>query len=132
MPGTGSILPDTLSRLYELDDATKLGEDKAAPNHVLNSRAAAKETFPKLDSGEYFTPPDAEERKLLLLREHVKGHFGSDAIYRSLRRKGIYWTNLKNEATELVKQCIPCQMHTVRRDGFHPLRPIVAKLPDDH
>ncbi|ORE01626.1 hypothetical protein BCV72DRAFT_235981, partial [Rhizopus microsporus var. microsporus] len=65
LPGIDNILPDTLSP------------------HLLN-KAVSK--LPSEDSGEYMTPPK-EERKLILLREHLKGHFGSDAIYHALKRK---------------------------------------------
>ncbi|PHZ09024.1 uncharacterized protein RHIMIDRAFT_69229 [Rhizopus microsporus ATCC 52813] len=84
LPGIDNILPDTLSRLYEIEEpANELGGDKA---HLLN-KAVSK--LPSEDSGEYMTPPK-EERKLIFLREHLKGHFGSDAIYYALKRKSIY------------------------------------------
>lgn len=57
MPGIDNILPDTLSRLYEIDEpVNELGGDKA---RLLN-RAAIK--LLSEDSGEYMTPPK-EERK---------------------------------------------------------------------
>ncbi|KAG1168619.1 hypothetical protein G6F70_009027 [Rhizopus microsporus] len=125
LPGIDNILPDTLSRLYEIDEpVNELGGDKV---RLLN-RAASK--LPSEDSGEYMTPPK-EERKLILLREHLKGHFGSDAIYHALKRKGIYWSNLKEDAVELVKSCTPCQQFNIIKKGYNPLRPITAKLPGD-
>ncbi|KAG1491845.1 hypothetical protein G6F53_013032 [Rhizopus delemar] len=126
LPGVDNILPDTFSRLYEIEDPVNgLGGDKP---HLLN-RVAVK--LPSEDKGEYMTPQDPEERKLLLLREHSKGHFDSDAIYHALKRKGINWSNLKNEAVELVKSCIPCQQFNIIKKGYNPLRPITATLPGD-
>jgi hypothetical protein len=127
LPGIDNILPDTLSRLFESEDpANELGGDKA----MYNKRAEI-DNLPSTDSGEYMTPADPEERKLLLMREHLKGHFASDAIYYGLKRKGIYWANLKNEAIELVKSCIPCQQFNIVKKGYNPLRPITASLPGD-
>ncbi|EIE78251.1 hypothetical protein RO3G_02955 [Rhizopus delemar RA 99-880] len=126
LPGIDNILPDTLSRLYEIENpVNELGGDNA---RLLN-RTAIK--LPSINDGEYITPADSEERKELLLKEHLKGHFGSDAIYHALKRKGIYWNNLKEEAVELVKSCVPCQQFNIIKKGYNPLRPITATLPGD-
>lgn len=85
---------------------------------------------PILSVGTCITP-DVPERRLVLMREHIKGHFGSDAIYQSLRRQGIYWKNLKNEAIEFVKTCPKCQQHNVIQKGYNPLKSIVSPLPCD-
>jgi transposase InsO family protein len=127
LPGIDNILPDTLSRLFEAEEpANELGRDKA-----LCNKRAVLDTLPSEDSGEYMTPADPQERKLLLMREHLKGHFASDAIYYGLKRKGIYWSNLKNDAIELVKSCVSCQQFNIVKKGYNPLRPITATLPGD-
>jgi transposase InsO family protein len=127
LPGIDNILPDTLSRLFESEHPeNELGGDKA-----LYNKSATIDNLPSDDSGEYMTPADPEERKLLLMREHLKGHFASDAIYYGLKRKGIYWANLKNEAIELVKSCVQCQQFNIVKKGYNPLRPITASLPGD-
>jgi transposase InsO family protein len=97
----------------------------------LYNKRAVIDNLPSEDSGEYMTPDDPNERKLLLMREHLKGHFASDAIYYGLKRKGIYWANLKNEAIQLVKSCTPCQQFNIVKKGYNPLRPITASLPGD-
>jgi len=126
LPGIDNILPDTLSRLFEVSHpVNELGGDNA---YIIN-RAAIK--VPSINSGEYMTPSDPEERKQLLTHEHLQGHFGSDAIYNALKRKGIYWNNLKNEAVDLVKSCLQCQQFNIIKKGYNPLRPITATLPGD-
>ena len=126
LPGIDNILPDTLSRLFEVNHpVNELGGDRAP---IIN-RAAVK--VPSINSGEYMTPSDPEERKQLLTHEHLQGHFGSDAIYNALKRKGIYWNNLKNEAVDLVKSCVQCQQFNIIKKGYNPLRPITATLPGD-
>ena len=129
LPGIDNKLCDMLSRLFESPNpVNELGEG----NLKLISRAAIiDKSLPNINSGEYMTPPTPEERKELLIDEHLKGHFGSDAIYYALKRKGIYWKDLKNEAAELIKSCTPCQQFNIVRKGYHPLRPITCKLPGD-
>lgn len=135
LPGIKNILPDALSRLFEdhtlpIKPANELVGDK----NVMHNRKATKhnvnESTVEVVKDDFLTPPH-EDRQLLLLREHTKGHFGSDAIYHSLRRQGIYWTNLKNEAVDLVKHCVQCQKHNIVQKGYNPLRPLVSSLPGD-
>jgi transposase InsO family protein len=128
LPGISNILPDTLSRLFEnQDESNELGGEKAP----MRSCAVIRDTLPDIMSGEYFTPPTQEERNKLLLREHSKGHFGAEAILHALKRQGIYWLDLKKDAIELIKSCIPCQRHNIIRKGYNPLRPVLATLPGD-
>ncbi|KAG2210684.1 hypothetical protein INT45_002557, partial [Circinella minor] len=131
LPGIANILPDALSRLFETDSemSNELGGDKS----IMRSRVARKiqEELPKIDSGEYFTPPTQEERMKLLSHEHSKGHFGVEAMLQALKRNGIYWLNLKKDANELIQACVPCQRHNIIQKGYNPLRPVLATLPGD-
>lgn len=131
LPGIANVLPDSLSRLFEnnYELSNKLGGDKS----ILRSRIARniQEEVPKIDSGEYFAPPTQDERIKLLSHEHSKGHFGVEAILQALKRKGIYWLNLKKDANELIQACIPCQRHNIIQKGYNPLRPVLATLPGD-
>ncbi|KAG1246794.1 hypothetical protein G6F57_020098 [Rhizopus arrhizus] len=99
LPGIDNILPDTLSRLYEIENPVN---ELEGDNARLLNRTAIK--LPSINDGECITPADSEERKELLLKEHLKGYFGSDTIYHALKRKDIYWNNLKEEAVELLGQ----------------------------
>ncbi|KAG2210687.1 hypothetical protein INT45_003171, partial [Circinella minor] len=129
LPGISNVLPDTLSRLFEDDYAlsNELGGDK----FIMRNRAAIMEPLPSETSGEYFTPPTQQERDELLKLEHVKGHFGVEAVVHALKRKGIFWSSLKKDANELIKACVPCQRHNIARKGYNPLRPVLAALPGD-
>ncbi|KAG2191768.1 hypothetical protein INT47_010343, partial [Mucor saturninus] len=132
LPGVANVLPDALSRLSEEPESSlnELGGDNGFMSIMRNS-AVTKEPLPDILSGEYFTPPTENERNSLLVEEHLKGHFGIEAIVHALKRKGIYWTNLKNQANELIQSCIQCQRHNITRKGYNPLRPVTATLPGD-
>ena len=129
LPGIANVLPDALSRLWENDEepSNKLVGDK----RIMRNRKAQIEPVPSLSSGEYFTPPTETEREELLKHEHLKGHFGSDAILNAIKRKGIYWLTLRKDADELIKACIPCQRHNITTKGYNPLKPVLATLPGD-
>ncbi|KAG0777369.1 hypothetical protein G6F21_013371 [Rhizopus arrhizus] len=81
LPGIDNILPDTLSRLYEIENPVN---ELEGDNARLLNRTAIK--LPSINDGECITPADSEERKELLLKEHLKGYFGSDTIYHALKR----------------------------------------------
>lgn len=143
LPGVDNVLPDALSRLFSVVD--ELGEDKAMAykenkSGTMINRAMTRSKkvesssirdWSDIEQNTFMTPPE-EDRKALLEETHLFGHFGSDAIYKSLRRKGIYWKNLKNEAIELVKQCNECQKFNIVKKGYNPLRPISSSVPGDH
>jgi hypothetical protein len=134
LSGIKNVLPDTLSRLFEANEPLNELEGGKGKRKSLISRAASLFTdidLPDIHSGEYMTPPTSEERHQLLEIEHSKGHFASDAIYYALKRKGIYWKDLKNDAIKLVRNCIPCQQFNIVRKGYNPLRPIISTLPGD-
>lgn len=39
---------------------------------------------------------------------------------------------MRKDASEEVKACDACQRFNYSKEGFHPLKPISAKLPFDH
>jgi transposase InsO family protein len=60
------------------------------------------------------------------------GHFGSTAIIKALITNGTTWTNFRQDVTQHVAACLPCQRYNIGKHGFHPLTTISAKLPFDH
>ena len=131
LPGISNILPDTLSRLFETSKGSNELEGDKKEKSVMRNSAASMEKLPELTSGEYFTPPTTAERNKLLEHEHSKGHFGVEAMLNALKRQGIYWSDLKKDANELVKACPQCQRHNITQKGYNPLRPVLATLPGD-
>ena len=66
------------------------------------------------------------------LRRRLLGHFGAEAIVQAIAEEGKQWPNIKADAVEFVRKCIPCQRFKISRHGFHPVNPIHAELPFDH
>ncbi|KAG1121361.1 hypothetical protein G6F42_012503 [Rhizopus arrhizus] len=151
LPGIDNVLADRLSRLFPPLDHN-LGEDMLDKNNKMTYkrknikfkkingqiRAIKRDTTNKLSvkhveykHGDYLTPPESE-RKALLLRAHVFGHFGAESIVKSLHNDGLHWPNLAVDAVELVKGCTSCQKHNITKRGFQPLRPIYSYIPGDH
>ncbi|SAL96249.1 hypothetical protein, partial, partial [Absidia glauca] len=144
LPGIDNTLPDCLSRLFS--PLKELGEGKACkPNvHKINKRVrdiqhhkphfTTKHIIQMIHTRqpqERITPPE-RDRHELLNKAHLFGHFGAEAIIKSLHNDGLHWTNMMQDALEIVKTCPQCQKHNVTRQGFNPLRPVYAYLPGDH
>lgn len=152
LPGVDNVLADRLSRLFPPMDLN-LGEDVLDKNNKMSYKRKNKFKFKKINGtiraikidnknkfdikhveykhGEYMTPPE-NERKALLLRAHVFGHFGAENIVKTLHNDGIHWPNLAVDAVELVKSCGSCQKHNITKRGYQPLRPIYSYIPGDH
>jgi transposase InsO family protein len=78
------------------------------------------------------TEPPAHEREDIILRHHMRGHFGTKATIDSIHEAGLDWPNLAAEVKEACAKCLPCQRHNIGKRGYHPLQPISADQPFDH
>ncbi|SAM00567.1 hypothetical protein [Absidia glauca] len=138
LKGMDNILPDALSRLFPTakdlreqghNDQTKIDTTIASTDQYQKIMRAINKA--KLDE-EYLEPPTQEEKDNVLLQAHLFGHFGAEAIVKAVHNNGMHWTNLKQQALDLVKQCTPCQRFNIVKAGYNPHRPVQAKLPGDH
>ena len=84
-----------------------------------------------IELNDVMTPPD-KDRKELLEEAHLFGHFGAEAIVKSIQRKGINWKSIKDDALKTVNACAECQKFNIVKQGFNPLRPVSAAIPGDH
>ncbi|SAL97783.1 hypothetical protein [Absidia glauca] len=134
LKGMDNILPDALSRLFPTakdlggqghSDQTK---DTSTTKYQRTMRTSHKEDL----ENNYMEPPTEEERQNILLQTHLFGHFGAEAIVKAIHNNGMHWTNLKQQALDLVKQCTPCQRFNIVKTGYNPHKPVHAKLPGDH
>ena len=75
---------------------------------------------------------DTQIQQTLLQRAHLAGHYGAEAMYKSIRYSGHYWPKMRAECLEVYKSCQPCQRFSIAKHGYHPLTSIVAMLPFDH
>lgn len=73
-----------------------------------------------------------KEQKEMLERKHQELHGGSEALVQAVWEEGYWWKNLKQQAREVTEGCPTCLFNAVFRTGFHPARPVLAKLPMDH
>ena len=133
LPGFLLVLPDALSRCFPPMILSKCSELSVAsvqldplvvyPDREL--REFVRERFDK-------SCPSPQERSNLLSQHHALGHFGGEALYRSLWKANIYWPFMRRDALQFVAGCSACLRQSVGLKGFAPLRPIVAKYPFDH
>ena len=78
------------------------------------------EIIPQVDEKE-LEVPTLEEHPQLLEKAHLLGHFGADVIVQRIFEDEKRWPNMKVDAVEYVRRCIPCQQYKIIRHGFHPL-----------
>jgi RNase H-like domain found in reverse transcriptase/Chromo (CHRromatin Organisation MOdifier) domain/Reverse transcriptase (RNA-dependent DNA polymerase)/Integrase zinc binding domain/Integrase core domain len=79
------------------------------------------------------TAPSSQAEKFKLIdEEHAHGHFGREAIFRALYRRGYWWPGIRPDIQERIRLCIPCLRHVISKVGFDPSTPISAALPWDH
>ncbi|KAG2212105.1 hypothetical protein INT45_003662 [Circinella minor] len=77
---------------------------------------------------DYMTPPKAE-RLEIILRVHLLGHVGINAIEKVLHHDyKVHWTHMRDDITKVLKDCHACQSHGIFRVGYHPPR---SALPDN-
>jgi len=77
--------------------------------------------------------PASEDDKIeLVQREHALGHFGIDAIYKSLLSKNTWWPKMRETITSQVQKCHDCLLYTVTKTGYNPSGFIHATGPWEH
>jgi RNase H-like domain found in reverse transcriptase/Chromo (CHRromatin Organisation MOdifier) domain len=74
---------------------------------------------------------DVEERKRLVEEAHERSHQGAEGVFKEIFRGGKYWGSMMEECKRRAGRCRACLKYVVRRRGFHPLRPVNARLPMD-
>ena len=75
---------------------------------------------------------DLDQQKDILTRHHAFGHFGSTALCKSICEEKKYWSGMIEDCKKFVANCTDCQRYTIHKKGYHPLQPILARLPWDH
>ncbi|SAL97595.1 hypothetical protein, partial, partial [Absidia glauca] len=136
LPGLDNILPDALSRLFPTakDLGEQNGSDQLKIDYAVTTEqkkhARATRNTELQDS--YTEPPTVEEKRDILEKAHLFGHFGAEAIVKAIHNNGMHWTNLKQEALILVKRCVPCQRFNIVKTGYNPHKPVYATMPGDH
>ncbi len=78
------------------------------------------------------SPSTQEQRQQVVDEEHARGHFGREAIFKALHRKNLWWSGMRREIQERIRECIPCLRAVIAKTGFDPAMPISAALPWDH
>lgn len=78
------------------------------------------------------TITDPDEQLALLRRHHATGHFGAEALYRTVWHSGHYWPSLRRQCQDVVHQCNSCLSYNVGKSGFNPARSLRTDNPWDH
>ena len=78
------------------------------------------------------TIPPIAQRMELVRSEHLFGHFGREAIYRSLYNKKLWWPKMRMDIQSVIADCDACNRFVVVKAGYDPAQFIHASGPWDH
>ena len=123
-PGILNVLPDAISRIYDADQPNEQNETV-----LWGIEIVIPSQDMEVDQDEQTLP---ELRNMLVLRAHLRGHFGSKAMLKDIVSQGHYWLTMKQDIQEVVQSCEDCQRFNIGRRGFFPMTSVHAKLPMDH
>lgn len=79
-----------------------------------------------------FKIPPASDRVELIQTTHEFGHFGVDAICRSLISRQLWWKGMRKDVLAAIAHCDPCNRFTVVKSGFNPAQYITSTAPMEH
>jgi hypothetical protein len=143
-PGVLNTIPDTLSRIHSasypdawgvpasLPPSVRLGEGISISDTTeVLSVSSAGVIAHEMELRGKITPADSDKADLIV-KEHLFGHFGREAIFRALLNKGYWWAGMRDEIQAVVNNCDPCTRFTVVKSGYNPAQPITAAGPWDH
>lgn len=77
-------------------------------------------------------PSTDEEKRALIESAHQLGHFGRDAIWKSLYQRGYWWLHLNRDIADVLANCDSCTRYTVTKAGYNPASYITAPGPWHH
>ena len=91
-------------------------------NHYLIDKDELK--YRKNSESEYKIVPKKSDRREIVLKEHLLGHFQAETTFERL--KDVYfWKKMRDDVEFIVKSCPPCQ----RNELIHPREHPAMSLP---
>ena len=146
--GIENILPDALSRLYQMSEQQEgetedKDEEMVGEKQILFNSAELKvdgtqpekftvkflktmeERFGKRDVG------NEQERLKLVVKVHNEAHVAGPGLYQKIFRDGYYWPGMWSMCHDVAANCLTCLKFNVGKVGFHPISPVTASLPMD-
>ena len=73
-----------------------------------------------------------EEKKELLTKVHLMGHFSTKYMVNHLRQQGHSWPRMYRDCELFTTSCIQCNRFNTGKTKYHPTKPLEATLPRDH
>ncbi len=131
----------TRARAAASSSASSKGEETTETNTVVHPPSLPSEPTATTDPATLLAVelerrgkqcPAVSERPALVETAHLWGHFGREAIYAELYRRGYWWPNMRQDIDRVTADCEPCMRFNVTKRGFDPAQYIIAHKPWDH
>ena len=75
---------------------------------------------------------DLNLRRDLIIKAHLLGHFGVQAVFNKLWHQGYWWPKIRVDIQQELINCDACNRFNVTKAGFHPFTPFSSIGPGDH
>ena len=81
----------------------------------------------------YEQPKDESEKKTLLGKAHLLGHFGVTAMEQVIHEEyQMHWKGLRKDIEYYVKNCSKCRVFNLGKHVYHPPKNIIPNAVFDH
>jgi hypothetical protein len=84
------------------------------------------------NSNVVYTVPNEPERENLLLKTHLLGHFGINAMETTLHNDNIKWLKMCDDIAKFLNSCQPCRLFSKGHTVYHPPKSITTDGIFDH
>lgn len=155
--GIDNILADRLSRIFVPNDTKMLkgGDDSRKRKKFVSSKENESEAKTrkkqKLNQNEKesvneneslsiraiqkkgYTTPNEEQRKEILLKSHLLGHYGIHAMEKIIHEDfNAHWPKMRNDITSFISKCNDCRQFNQGKHVYHPPKSILPNNVWDH
>src|ERR1700685_494975 len=113
-----NVLADALSRMHGDETISVKKID------VIDNEREARVEWEAEKRG-YSVPPE-NERTTMIEKNHLRGHFGVNKIFRSILELGFWWPKMRRDIADVIHGCTACQRFNLASEGYHPLQSVVA------
>ncbi|KAF9742200.1 Pro-Pol polyprotein, partial [Nosema granulosis] len=116
------VVADALSRVYtEADTVKEMNKKRSEKQNEGKIKKHIEEVdgiqYWNFDSGMRVLLPKENDREKLVLEKHLKlGHRSVTSVHYNLKNM-YYWPGMKNDITEILKNCTQCQIYNRKRTG---------------
>ena len=107
-------------------------EEQSAVSSIDNIEQQQHNLLVEMEKRGKTSPSTTAAKRELIVNEHLFGHFGRDAIFKSLFNKNYWWPGMRQDIQTEIANCDACCRFVVTKAGYNPASFITADGPWHH